>query len=171
MTRASKPSGAPTRSRRPGSSATRRICAAEAGRLPSAIAGAPGIDALVSFIPERPELAHQFTVVRRRRVGPLEDPAIDVVVVFLEQRLEQVELGLAEARNMAIRERPQNEVRFPEAAPPGAHLQLLSSGVVARHSGTRHIGRAHRAHQPHPDNARPFGYFLAAAFFASAAFG
>src|SRR5262249_22022410 len=105
ITSASNPSGAPTRSRRPGSSVTRRICAAE-GRFPSAISAARS----VSFDSERLEFVHQRSVELGRRGGALQDPAIEVLVGLLQQALEPVELGLGESGDVLVRERPQNEV-------------------------------------------------------------
>src|SRR5690242_14097109 len=128
MTRASKPSGAPTRSRRPGSSATRRIWAALTGReASSAKVGAPFG---VGFVPERLQTVHQLAGKRRRRFGAAEDPAPKVLIGLIQEGLEPVELGRREAGDMLVRERPQNEVRFPEAAAPGAQLQLLQPSIV-----------------------------------------
>src|SRR6185312_4053717 len=99
MTRASKPSGAPTRSRRPGSSATRRISAALTGREPSAanVVASRG----VNFQTEGFDLVHSVGVVGRRRRQGSDDPGIDVLIGLIEQRLEPVELSGREGRDVS----------------------------------------------------------------------
>src|SRR6202008_3851873 len=98
-----------------GSSATRRIWARASGRLPSAIGLALRRNALVSLVAEGLELVHQRSVELGRGRLSLQDPPREVLVGVLQQRLEPVECGRDERRDMPVRERPQNEVRLLEA--------------------------------------------------------
>jgi hypothetical protein len=64
---------------------------------------------------------------------PPDDPAVDILVVSLQQRLEGGQLGLSQILGVLIREGPQNEVHFPETTPPGAHPQAFQASVI--HAG------------------------------------
>src|SRR5262249_30874134 len=133
MTSASKPSGAPTKSSRPGSAATRRNSAAVIGR--TLASSATGVASLrVNFQPKRLDLVQQVAFELGRRPQESDDPAVEILVGLVEQALELVELGLAHALDVLVRKRPQDEVRFPEAPAPRTEPQLLQPGVVTRHS-------------------------------------
>src|SRR5215217_7351021 len=124
MTRASKPSGAPVRSRRPSSLAT-FFSSWALGPSPSRATAGRSLGRVEGF-----EQGHDFVVELRRDRLAAEEPLVDVVVYLVHQRLEQVELGVGEGRGIVIRERPQKEVRFPEAASPGPQPDLLEPCVV-----------------------------------------
>src|SRR5262249_10337070 len=59
-------------------------------------------------------------------------PRIEVRVRDLQQALELVELGLAELGDMPVRERPQDQVRLSEPAPPSAKGKLFQARVAIR---------------------------------------
>ena len=82
------------------------------------------------------------------------------MVRLFEQGLEPVELGRREILDVPVRERPQNEIRFPEPAAPCAQLQFLEPGFVGTHSKTRGY-RALVADTPAEPTLRR--YFTAAA--------
>src|SRR5690606_31070570 len=90
ITRASKPSGAPIRSSRPGSSTMRFICDREGGRTSSAITPFPR---LVGVEAELLQARHHGAVEFRRRRPALDDPLVEVLVGLFEQALELVQLG------------------------------------------------------------------------------
>ena len=50
-----------------------------------------------------------------------------------EQHLEEIHFIRRQILDMAVRERPQNEVRFPEPPVPGTELQFSQAGIVDRH--------------------------------------
>eukprot|EP01035_Chromulina_nebulosa_P002228 gene2228-3007_t len=114
MTRASKPSGAPVSSSRPSAFATyfRSATGRTSGRVERLQQGENlGID-----------------MVGDRSLA--EVPVVDVLVGLIHQRLEGVELGGGHARDVLVRKRPQNEVRFPEATAPGPQPDLLEAVLV-----------------------------------------
>ncbi len=86
---------------------------------------------------------------RGQEIFGADDPGVEILIGLFEQVLEPVELGDRERRDMGVRERPQDEVRFPEAPAPGAELQLLQPSFVFfdRHGRLADIEGARRQRQ------------------------
>ena len=139
MTMASKPSGAPTRSNRPGSSAMRRIWAPLGGREPSAaMVRSPRLERVEAELLEHP---HDIAVEFRRCRRLLDDPGVEIGVRLIEQAFERLNLLGVQIIGMGVRERPQDEVRFPEAPVPGPVLQPSKPCVVDTHRRPADIER------------------------------
>ena len=60
-----------------------------------------------------------------------------MIVVLDQQGLKSVEFGVAQGRALALRERPQDQVRLAEAAPPGAEGDPAQPLLVTFGFGTR----------------------------------
>lgn len=101
----------------------------------------------VSLVAEGLEFVHQRAVELRRRGDAAQDPPVEILVRLLQQGLEPVQLVRGERGDAFVRKRPQDEVRFPEAAPPGAQLQFLQSRIVNRHREGPDIERLTAARQ------------------------
>ena len=87
----------------------------------------------MSLVPEDLETAHHWPFEVGRRGNAFEDPGVDILVGLLEQTLEPVQFLKCEILGVLVHERPQYEVRFQEAPPPGTKLQLLQSSIVRLH--------------------------------------
>jgi hypothetical protein len=97
------------------------------GCLLSAVAdGADG----VGLEAERTDHRQHIGLELRGRVFLPDDPSVDLAIGLLEQGFEGVELLWGQVLAMVVRERPQNEVRFPKAAMPGAEPKPPKAGVV-----------------------------------------
>src|SRR5580704_2134531 len=66
----------------------------------------------------------------RRRRGLADDPAVDVVVGQIEQLFEHQRLVVGQRLGAVVRERAQNQVRFPKSTPPGAEPQPLQPRLI-----------------------------------------
>jgi hypothetical protein len=74
----------------------------------------------VDRVPELTQGCQYVQVDPFRRGLPLDDPAVQILVRVCQEVLKGVQGLRAEVARMLVHERPQNEVRLAEAAPPGA---------------------------------------------------
>jgi hypothetical protein len=84
----------------------------------------------VSFVAEGLDKVQDIGVELGRRRLLADDPGVDLAIRLLHQGFEGVELLGGQVGAMGVRERPQNEVRFPKSAMPGPELQPPEAGVV-----------------------------------------
>jgi len=102
-------------------------------------------------------LLKDFTAGFRRLNRLFHDPLVEILIGKLQQGLKLVQLGGVEILGMEIHERPQYEVRFPEAPAPGPELQSFSSclEIVQHEEGADIEGVAPEHQSPSPDFMRP----------------